>query len=183
MNRDKKSDRPDKNIGLSSLDKDLWYNYTATIKPIKVRSIVDIELPHRKQLAKTITNKAQNLWTSTSLPAFETSAISLAAVSSSRRLKSSEPIDARLDLHGYSQTEAYREVVGFLERAYRHHHKIVLVITGKGVFRGSNYQRGILNEALPQWLNQPPLKFYVKKYTYAHIRDGGSGAYYIFIKS
>ncbi len=41
-------------------------------------------------------------------------------------------IDARLDLHGMTQTRAHRELFGFLQRAHSDGLTFVLVITGKG---------------------------------------------------
>ena len=41
-------------------------------------------------------------------------------------------IDARLDLHGMTQTRAHRALSGFLQRAHHDGLTFVLVITGKG---------------------------------------------------
>src|SRR5882724_6445893 len=41
-------------------------------------------------------------------------------------------IDARLDLHGMTQTRAHRALSGFLQRAHSEGLTFVLVITGKG---------------------------------------------------
>ena len=41
-------------------------------------------------------------------------------------------IDARLDLHGMTQTRAHRALFGFLQRAHSDGLTFVLVITGKG---------------------------------------------------
>src|SRR5271167_2136653 len=43
-----------------------------------------------------------------------------------------EPIDARLDLHGYTQTEAHTALLRFLQRAQAGGARIALVVTGKG---------------------------------------------------
>ena len=41
-------------------------------------------------------------------------------------------IDARLDLHGMTQTRAHRALFGFLQRAHHDGLTFVLIITGKG---------------------------------------------------
>ncbi|HET6467015.1 MAG TPA: Smr/MutS family protein, partial [Geminicoccaceae bacterium] len=61
------------------------------------------------------------------------------------------PIDARLDLHGMTQAEAYAALVTFLAGAQRRGARCVLVITGRGLVRG-----GTLREATPRWLEEPP---------------------------
>ena len=41
-------------------------------------------------------------------------------------------IEARLDLHGYNQEEAYRELKDFIFRTHSQQKRLVLIITGKG---------------------------------------------------
>src|SRR5215212_8415389 len=52
-------------------------------------------------------------------------------------------IEARLDLHGMTQTRAHRALSGFLQRAHRDGLRFVLVITGKGR-AGADSERGVL---------------------------------------
>ena len=99
------------------------------------------------------------------------------------------PIDATLDLHGFRQAEAHNRLIRFIEQGQRQGFKCVLVITGKGgaiassdVPWGADGTRGILRTALPQWLQTAPLDRYVVKYQAAHIRHGGAGAYYLFLR-
>ena len=54
----------------------------------------------------------------------------------------------------------------FITRAFHNHCKTLLIITGKGYFRNTDHQGGILNTALPQWLNQAPLNNYISYYTH-----------------
>ena len=44
-----------------------------------------------------------------------------------------EAIDARLDLHGYTQTEAHAELFRFLQRAQANGARVALVVTGRGM--------------------------------------------------
>ena len=52
-------------------------------------------------------------------------------------------IDARLDLHGMTQTRAHHALFSFLQRAHSGGLTFVLVITGKGRI-GSETERGVL---------------------------------------
>ena len=90
-------------------------------------------------------------------------------------------IDARLDLHGMTQTRAHRELFGFLQRAHSDGLTFVLVITGKGR-AGADPQRGVLRRQVPQWLGLPEFRSLVVGFEEAHIGHGGEGALYVRIR-
>ena len=69
-------------------------------------------------------------------------------------------IDARLDLHGMTQTRAHRALSGFLQRAHHEGLTFVLVITGKGKM-GAESERGVLRRQVPQWLSLPEFRVLV----------------------
>jgi DNA-nicking Smr family endonuclease len=81
--------------------------------------------------------------------------------------------ERRLDLHGLTQTAAYRALLGFLFAAQTDGQKLVLVITGKG---------GVLRGQLPLWLGQPDMRALVGGISQAHIKHGGAGAFYVRVK-
>jgi DNA-nicking Smr family endonuclease len=81
--------------------------------------------------------------------------------------------DAKIDLHGMTHDRAYRALLGFLLRAQTEDKRVVLVVTGKG---------GVLREALPLWLGQSDLAPLVSGVAEAHIKHGGSGAFYVSIR-
>ena len=90
-------------------------------------------------------------------------------------------IDARLDLHGMTQTRAHRALSGFLQRAHREGLTFVLVITGKGKI-GAESERGVLRRQVPQWLSLPEFRALVVGFEEAHIGHGGEGALYVRIR-
>jgi DNA-nicking Smr family endonuclease len=90
-------------------------------------------------------------------------------------------IDARLDLHGMTQTRAHRALSGFLQRAHREGLTFVLVITGKGRM-GAESERGVLRRQVPQWLSLPEFRSLVVGFEEAHIGHGGEGALYVRIR-
>jgi|SRR5262245_16319138 len=81
--------------------------------------------------------------------------------------------EARLDLHGMTHDHAYRALMHFLIAAQSEDKRLVLVITGKG---------GVLRGALPLWLGQSELEGLVSGISEAHIRHGGSGAFYVSLR-
>jgi len=89
------------------------------------------------------------------------------------------PVEARLDLHGLTQEEAHRALERFLPHAQESGCRSVLVITGKGARDGA---RGVLKEAVPRWLNLPPLRPLILSFSWAQPKDGGSGALYVLLR-
>ncbi len=92
-----------------------------------------------------------------------------------------KPIDARLDLHGMTQTRAHHALSGFLHRAHHDGLTFVLVITGKGKM-GAQSERGVLRRQVPQWLSLPEFRTLVVGFEEAHIGHGGEGALYVRIR-
>lgn len=94
--------------------------------------------------------------------------------------------EARLDLHGLTLAEAQPELVRFVLNAQSGGLRLVLVITGKGKVRddqGPIPQRtGLLRHQVPLWLHQAPLGPAVLQVTEAHLKHGGAGAYYVYLR-
>ncbi|MFN3867831.1 MAG: Smr/MutS family protein [Hyphomicrobiaceae bacterium] len=116
-----------------------------------------------------------------------------------RRLRSGRTeIEARIDLHGMRQDEAYRTLRRFLFGCHDRGVRWVLVITGKGR-PGSAYgdggqrgepvptwrddERGVLKRNVPRWLAEPELRGIVISYTTASPSHGGEGALYIQLRA
>jgi DNA-nicking Smr family endonuclease len=107
-----------------------------------------------------------------------------------RRLKQrvargSEPIDVRLDLHGYTQARAHAALLAFLQRAQRDGARLALVVTGKGGARGDSLaggERGVLKRQVPVWLALPEFRAFVLGFEAAHVGHGGEGALYVRLR-
>lgn len=94
--------------------------------------------------------------------------------------------EARIDLHGLTLAEAHPELIQFILSAWSAGLRLVLVITGKGKRRedaGPIPQRvGALRHQVPQWLRLSPLGPAVLQIAEAHLKHGGSGAYYVYLR-
>jgi DNA-nicking Smr family endonuclease len=90
-------------------------------------------------------------------------------------------IEARIDLHGMTQTRAHHALSSFLHRAHHDGLTFVLVITGKGK-TGAESERGVLRRQVPHWLNEPEFRAVVVGFEEAHIGHGGEGALYVRIR-
>ena len=86
-------------------------------------------------------------------------------------------IEARLDLHGMTQSEAHGALLGFIRGARAEGKRCVLVITGRGAVGG-----GILRSAVPRWLNEAELRPHLLAIATAQQRDGGGGALYVMLR-
>jgi DNA-nicking Smr family endonuclease len=93
-------------------------------------------------------------------------------------------IDARLDLHGLTQSEAHHALLRFLRTASSRDARLVLVITGKGKAgsQEEGRERGVLRRQVPQWLSLPEFRDYVVGFEDAHIAHGGEGALYVRVR-
>jgi DNA-nicking Smr family endonuclease len=91
-------------------------------------------------------------------------------------------IHARIDLHGMTQTRAYRALLRFLQNASGDGLTFVLVITGKGRARGLDSERGVLRRQVPQWLALPEFRSLVVGFDEAHSGHGGEGALYVRLR-
>lgn len=94
--------------------------------------------------------------------------------------------EARIDLHGLTLSEAHPELIRFVLNAQSAGLRLVLVITGKGK-RGQDIgpiptRMGALRHQVPQWLRLAPLGTVVLQVTEAHLKHGGSGAYYVYLR-
>jgi DNA-nicking Smr family endonuclease len=96
-----------------------------------------------------------------------------------------EPIDARIDLHGLTQSEAHAALLRFLKRAQADGARIALVVTGKGAARGerdASVERGVLRRQVPLWLSLPEFRPLIVGFDDAHVSHGGQGALYVRLR-
>jgi len=100
-----------------------------------------------------------------------------------RLARGAEPIDARLDLHGRTQSEAQAALLRFLRKAQADGARFVLVITGKGARARDDWsERGVLRRQVPLWLELPEFRAYVVGFEQAHVGHGGEGALYVRVR-
>ncbi len=91
-------------------------------------------------------------------------------------------IDRKVDLHDLTQDQAYGQLCRALKAGFNQGQSCILVVTGKGSLSQRASGGGVLRRNLPLWLASPQLRSMVARYASAHIKHGGSGAYYVFLK-
>ena len=96
----------------------------------------------------------------------------------------------KIDLHGYSLQEANKSVESFIQKCFDNSVTKIIVITGKGI-RSKNKENpylskdlSILKYSVPEFIeNNSLLNKMIIEITDAKIEDGGSGAFYIYLKN
>jgi len=86
-------------------------------------------------------------------------------------------IDAKLDLHGLTQAEAFEALAAFVNKNVNAGKRLFLVITGKGP-AGT----GVLRRHFKSWLTQLPEARRILTVKQAAIKHGGEGAFYVLMK-
>jgi DNA-nicking Smr family endonuclease len=96
----------------------------------------------------------------------------------------------KIDLHGYTLEEANKAVEQFIKKCSNESVTKIIVITGKGL-RSKNVKNpylskdlSILKYSVPEFIesNEVLVKMIIE-ITDAKIEDGGSGAFYIYLKN
>ena len=94
-----------------------------------------------------------------------------------------------IDLHGYTLEEANKAIEEFIIKSFEQKVNKLIVVTGKGIH--SDVERdpyvskdlSILKYSVPEFIsNNQNLNNLINEITDAKIEDGGSGAFYIFLK-
>lgn len=169
---------------LNDEERALWSGFSRSIKPLRpLQGAKKTAEPAEKPAPRPV--KVANVQQPVAPPPKKP--LPLAPLD--RRLKQRvargrEPIDARIDLHGMTQSEAHRKLFGFLQRAQADGARIVLVVTGKGGSREREpaIERGVLKRQVPNWLSLPEFRTFVLAFEDAHVSHGGQGALYVRLR-
>ncbi len=93
------------------------------------------------------------------------------------------------DLHGFTLDEANKEIDHLIRQSYKNGTSKLIIVTGKGLH--SEHEKdpyvskdlGILRYSVPEYIkNNNELMSMIYEIKTADIEDGGSGAFYIFLK-
>ena len=94
-----------------------------------------------------------------------------------------------LDLHGKTLDEANNIIENFIRKSHEDKVHKLIIITGKGLHSINekdpyvSKDLGILKYSIPNFLkNNADLMALISNISEASIKDGGSGAFYIFLK-
>ena len=95
----------------------------------------------------------------------------------------------KVDLHGFSLDEANRKIEVLVDKFFLENVEKIIVITGKGLRSKTinnpyvSKDLSILKNSVPNYINaHSKIKNKIKSISKAEIKDGGEGAFYIFLK-
>jgi DNA-nicking Smr family endonuclease len=94
-----------------------------------------------------------------------------------------------IDLHGYTLDQANKSIENFIIKSYHENINKLIVVTGKGIHSQNEMDPyvskdlSILKYSVPEFIsNNKKLMKIIYEMKDAKIEDGGSGAFYIFLK-
>lgn len=94
-----------------------------------------------------------------------------------------------IDLHGYTLDQANQKISDFISQSYIAGINKLIVVTGKGLHSENeknpyvSKDLSILKHSVPEFIkNDKNLMNKIYDFSEAKIEDGGSGAFYIFLK-
>jgi len=93
------------------------------------------------------------------------------------------------DFHGYSLDEANKKIDVLIRQAYNNNVNMMKIVTGKGLHSQNekdpyiSKDLGILKNSVPDYVkNNKELMSMINSIHDADLNDGGSGAFYIYLK-
>ena len=93
------------------------------------------------------------------------------------------------DFHGFSLDEANETIEKIIKESHANDIRKLIIITGKGLHSENekdpykSKDLGILKYSIPEYIkNNNELNKFINEIKEADIEDGGSGAFYIFLK-
>jgi len=153
--------------------------------PVPVHNPVPLRLPGFTLGEKVRKTVIHNLAPSLS-ESLEKAPILMDAKAHARMTRGKLQPEARIDLHGMTLAEAHPELIRFILNTHAAGCRLVLVITGKGKLKPDNgpipQRMGVLRHQVPLWLRQIPLSNAVLQITESHLKHGGAGAYYVYLR-
>ena len=94
-----------------------------------------------------------------------------------------------IDLHGYTLDEANKKINDLINKSYEERVSKLIIVTGKGLHSQNDKdpyvskKLGILKYSVPEFIkNNVELMKKILEIKNANIENGGSGAFYIYLK-
>ena len=170
---------------ISEEDLNLWHDTTKDVQTMPKADEIKRPMPELPPIRNSIDNT--NVYHGNPLKDLAIGQIADIDRNTATKFKRGEfKIERRLDLHGYTEDEAWEAVTNFIKNAYIDSLRCVLIVTGKGRSHPEDEEimprRGILKEKVPQWLNSRELRPLILSISYSQIKDGGEGALYVLLR-
>ena len=87
------------------------------------------------------------------------------------------PVEASLDLHGFTAEQARTALIDFLNYCQQSQYKVVCIVHGKGF--GSSEKKPVIKPLVNKWLQEDNR---ILAFSSAQPKDGGTGAVYVLLR-
>ncbi len=87
------------------------------------------------------------------------------------------PLEASLDLHGFTAERARSALIEFLDYCQQSQFKVICIVHGKGF--GSSEKKPVIKPLVNKWLQE---ENNVLAFSSAQPKDGGTGAVYVMLR-
>ena len=156
-------------------DKEIWESYTRGVIRAPEKKIVR---PRKKLLEekREVRKNAEKTAPTIQAP-LPISTIALERKREKALRQGDIDIEAKLDLHGMTQVEAFEKLSTFMQRQTKTGKRNLLIVTGKG--RGGE---GVLRRNLKDWLSQLHDTKQILAVRQASQKHGGDGAFYVLLR-
>ena len=171
---------------ITDKDKEDWENFLKDKKKISNKNFVKDKTAQEEKNTKSL-NKNEQDWENFIKKKEKIPNKDLINIGNNRNIRN-EKIK-KIDLHGYTIEEANRVIQQFIQKCFDQNISKIIVITGKGL-RSKNIQNpylskdlSLLKYSVPEFIeNNKDLTKVIIEIKDARIEDGGSGAFYIYLK-
>ena len=173
----------DSKFNISEQDANLWNEFSAGVKRKKPTAKIEVKTPEakiptpQKKVAKPVPAMPVAAKPVVARPIPPLRIGQQGGVDSAlfRKLKRGNiRIESRLDLHAMTREQAWRQVSQWIPQCRNNDKRCLLLVTGKGT--------GALQSSVPLFLNHIEIRSSVLCCLEAAPKDGGSGAFYIYLK-
>jgi DNA-nicking Smr family endonuclease len=182
-----------KRRGVSKGEAALWKRVTETVRPIGGRGSSPQKPPGvatgettREAMTPVSARAPGKAAPRTRKSAPKVSAFAAGDPGAERRVKQGKvDVERTLDLHGLREAQAHSRFHAFITTAASEGCRCVLVVTGKGrpeSKASEDRPRGVIRKRFQDWVDEEPLRGLIARVAPARPKDGGDGAFYVFLK-
>lgn len=160
--------------GLDEKERRMWGRVTHNIKPLNQRETEGDSIPESPSSPKS-PERAEK-------PIVKRAVVKppllIVNRESERNIKRGRVrVEASCDLHDLSVNAAHNQIRKFVRQNRLKGCRCVLIITGKG-----HNGEGKIRRTFRLWLETEEAKQLISGYSTAHVRHGGAGAFYLFLR-
>lgn len=160
--------------GLDANERRMWTRVTHNVKPLNKREAEEDAVPESLSSPKSPEKPDRKTVKRSAVKP----PLLIVNRESERNIKRGRVrVEAFCDLHDLSVNAAHNQIRKFVQQNRLKGCRCVLIITGKG-----HNGEGKIRRTFRLWLETEEAKKLISGYSTAHVRHGGAGAFYLFLR-